>query len=476
LPGKLRSRLIWHPAQALGAAESLRSFRALSGVAGLPEAAEEEPDLNFPVAPRERAIAFLHIGSEIEHALMMQYLYAAYSLNEDQPDETQRAHVRKWKAAVLEIAREEMGHLASVQNILTLIGGPLCFERDDYPMIDADLWPFPFELERLTKDSLAKYVLAEMPSEEVLHKLGLTAEFDEIKRRLHAASVSPIHRVGKIYEEIIRLFTEGPMIQGPIVPHVNDPYPFVATADIQADNLKLQVTPGAWGLSYKEILIESAYDRKSALAALTKVSVQGEGPLAVSDEELLQEFQKSHCARFLHVYREFPEDSDWQPARHVATNPTTNPEIDDPARHIDGEAVPWAALANLRYRMLLLYLKHSFYIEYPAGAAQRSPRGVLVSWAFGEMYNIRTLSEVLMNLPLSANSSLMAGPPFEMPYTLSLPARSVDRWRCHRDLLMASLELVDAMLAPGQIQQVYLRGLRGADQTALEQIATLIGD
>jgi hypothetical protein len=93
------------------------------------------------------------------------------------------------------------------------------------------------------------------------------------------------NRVGKIYEEIIRLFTEGPMIRGPIVPDVTDLNFFVATADIQADNLKLQVTPGAWGLGYKEILIESAYDRKSALAALTKVSVQGEGPLAVSDEE-----------------------------------------------------------------------------------------------------------------------------------------------------------------------------------------------
>jgi len=113
LPGKLRSRLIWHPDQMLSAANV--SFSALSGVAGLPKTTEEKPDLNFPVAPRERAIAFLHIGSEIEHALMVQYLYAAYSLNEDQPDEKQRALVRRWKAAVLEIAREEMGHFASVQ-------------------------------------------------------------------------------------------------------------------------------------------------------------------------------------------------------------------------------------------------------------------------------------------------------------------------------------------------------------------------
>jgi hypothetical protein len=125
--------------------------------------------------------------------------------------------------------------------------------------------------------------------------------------------------------------------------------------------------------------------------------------------------------------------------------------------------------------MLLLYLKHSFYIEAPAGASDHSPRAALVSWAFGEMYNIRTLSAILMNLPLSPESSFMAGPPFEMPYTLGLPGRSADRWRSHRDLLIASMDLVDAMLAAGQIQEQYLRGLRAADQTALEQIATLIG-
>jgi hypothetical protein len=475
VPGKLRSRLIWHDAQTSAAGKRSRSLRALAGASGQPETSGEQPDLNFPVAPRERTIAFLHIGSEIEHALMVQYLYAGYSLNENQVQEEQRALVKKWKGAVLEIAREEMGHLATVQNVLTLIGGPLCFERDDYPIVDPDLWPFPFELERLTKDSLGKYVLAEMPSEEVLHKLGLTMEFDEIKRRLHAASVSPIHRVGRIYEEIIRLFTQGPMIQGPIVPDVTDPHPFVATVDIQADSIGFQVTPGAWGLGYKGILVESASDRPSALNALSVVSVQGEGPLAIDDPHLREDFEKSHCARFLNIYREFPEEQDWQPSRSVATNPTTDPEVHDPNRHIEGAAAIWAALANLRYRMLLLYLKHFFYIEAPTGSSQRSPRAALVSWSFGEMYNLRTLSEILMNLPLNAQSSTMAGPPFEMPYTLALPARSTDRWRSHRDLLMASIELIDEMIAAGQIQEPYLRGLRAADQTALEQVETLIG-
>jgi hypothetical protein len=56
---------------------------------------------------------------------MVQYLYAAYSLAPDNDGLTleQQQAVRDWQATILEIAREEMGHLVSVQNLLQLIGG-----------------------------------------------------------------------------------------------------------------------------------------------------------------------------------------------------------------------------------------------------------------------------------------------------------------------------------------------------------------
>jgi hypothetical protein len=99
------------------------------------------------------------------------------------------------------------------------------------------------------------------------------------------------------------------------------------------------------------------------------------------------------------------------------------------------------------------------------------------------MYNLRSLSEILMGMPLRPGSSLRAGPPFELPYTLELPTRGANRWRAHRDLLMASIELLDGMLEPGQDEspvrgpahERYLRALRSADRTALDQIEALIG-
>src|SRR6476619_1929144 len=130
-----------------------------SSVPGAPEI----PVHDTPLAPRDEAVFLLHTGAEIEHALLVQYLYAAYSLKspEDVPQEY-GAKVKAWRRTLLDIAREEMGHLITVQNLLRLIGGPLNFEREDYPF-RSQLYPFHFRLEPLSRASLAKYILAEMP-------------------------------------------------------------------------------------------------------------------------------------------------------------------------------------------------------------------------------------------------------------------------------------------------------------------------
>jgi hypothetical protein len=66
---------------------------------------------------RDYLVYLLHIGAEIEHALMTQYLYAAYSLGGEQVPVKHRPLVERWRNSLLTIAREEMGHLLSVQNV-----------------------------------------------------------------------------------------------------------------------------------------------------------------------------------------------------------------------------------------------------------------------------------------------------------------------------------------------------------------------
>ncbi len=458
---RLRSQLIWVREDPSVRAKAFELTTTKEDTSEIPTI--------IGTVPHEEAIALLHIGAEVEHALMVQYLYAAFSLNDSQADKDKAAAVHAWKHTILGIAREEMAHLVTVQNLLTLIGGGLCFERDDYPIEDEDLWPFAFELEPLSKVSLAKYVLAEAPSDSVIQSLGLSKEMEEIEKRVQAGYHMKVNRVGEIYDRVKQLFEAAPMPEGPAVPPYTDRHPFISSADIQSSSLDYQVSLSAWGLGYQDLLIETASNRKSAIGAIDQIAVQGEGSTVPA------ELNRSHFGKFLSVYRDFPDDGAWSPARPIATNPTTNPRVEDRSRRIGGRALPWAQLFNLRYRMLLAYAEHAFLIEKQTEDHSHSPRGLLISWTFKEMYNLRSLSEILMTLPLDNGLSTMAGPPFEMPYTLALPPRPCGRWRLHRDLLAASMGQCQSLLGDERSPEGYLRALLASDRQTFEQIAALIG-
>src|SRR5262245_58677758 len=73
---------------------------------------------------REALIYTLGKAAELEHLVMLQYLFAAFSLKQGVAEglnaETLGAVVR-WRRTLLEISAQEMLHLALVQNLLTAI-------------------------------------------------------------------------------------------------------------------------------------------------------------------------------------------------------------------------------------------------------------------------------------------------------------------------------------------------------------------
>jgi hypothetical protein len=111
---------------------------------------------------RDYAIFLLRLAAEVEHGLMVQYLFAAYSL--DGRNGPAQADVRAWQETILGIAKEEMGHLVTVQNLLTALSAPLNFNREEFPH-DTVLYPFGFRLQRVTLGSLATYICAESPAQ-----------------------------------------------------------------------------------------------------------------------------------------------------------------------------------------------------------------------------------------------------------------------------------------------------------------------
>ena len=83
------------------------------------------PEAPFVIEHREALIYMLCEAAELEHGIMCQYLFAAFSLKqrEDEgltPEELDV--VTRWRRTIAHVATEEMLHLALVQNVLSAIG------------------------------------------------------------------------------------------------------------------------------------------------------------------------------------------------------------------------------------------------------------------------------------------------------------------------------------------------------------------
>jgi hypothetical protein len=92
------------------------------------------------------------------------------------------------------------------------------------------------------------------------------------------------------------------------------------------------------------------------------------------------------------------------------------------------------------------------------------------------MYNLRAISLMLVQTPLkTGDNEKVAGPPFQMPYTLELPVDAVDRWRVHLDLFEGTKRVVGKLLpktAPAR--HTYLQALLEGDARNAAAIQTML--
>jgi ferritin-like protein len=100
-------------------------------------------DIAAPGAPsmvlqhREALIYTLGKAAALEHLVMCQYLYAAFSMKDREDDglpPAQLEAVKRWRRELFHIAEQEMLHLALVQNVLTAVGGAPAFGRPNFPL------------------------------------------------------------------------------------------------------------------------------------------------------------------------------------------------------------------------------------------------------------------------------------------------------------------------------------------------------
>jgi len=115
---------------------------------------------------REQLIHALYEAAELEHNLMCTYLYAAFSMKDetevDTPEEADA--VKRWRRVILDVAVEEMGHLAAVWNITSAVGGSPRFGRVNFP-IDPGYLPagIVVKLAPFNEDVLQHFIHLERP-------------------------------------------------------------------------------------------------------------------------------------------------------------------------------------------------------------------------------------------------------------------------------------------------------------------------
>lgn len=468
------------PALAAGTGKLLRATRA-----ALTAPAVDSPHL--PPKPAEMSwrdylVMLLHVGAELEHALMVEYLYAAYSLGGGGVG-AHASVVRGWQDEILTVAREEMGHLLSVQNALLLLGAPISFERDDFPW-SGPFNAFPFELERFSLKSLAKYLYSEMPDPE-----SVKGPDRAIVERVEAL-VGPEAgvRVGQVYDRLVALVENRRLVPDSAF------YP---------DSYDAQMDWDEWGRSYRPashkpyasdpdippphsrkttVLVPKVATRTELAAALRAIAAQGEAEhLRVHPKA-----EPSHFDRFKVIFAEYEAllrvHPDFEPSAPVPRNPVVAEDAayapEGATRITHPESCDWAALFNVRYRILLTLLTYAATgpRDQPDLAAVR--RAPVISRIFGEMYNLKAIAGVLVRMPLGdPDDPARAGAPFQMPYTLLLPPET-SFWRLQLELLDVSAEMVNELLARGPTLSDggrYLRALREADGVARGWIEGILG-
>lgn len=384
-----------------------RNDRRASAVAHL---AAVGPAPTWPGDPtlsdRDEFVFLLQTASEIEHALMVQYLYAAWSV----PAKAD------WAEDIMRVAKQEMGHLVTVQNILRSLNAPLTLDRDDYPF-RSELYPFEFSLEKLSLASLAKYVLAEMPQDS-----GLSVQdLDELRVAAEADGGRDVNRVGDLYDRLRHM----------VETRLSD-------AHFDARTVPKQALPDAWFADDENgVIIQTVATKADALEALRKIAEQGEGNQSPDDGE-------SHFDTFLRIYRARKNEAN-DPALALVTDPNTSPvptSGEDPlvnGRISHPRARLWGLLGNVRYRMLLSNIQHALSLDTDIDGPEADIRGR----AFAEMRLLGPIHRVLASLPRAVvDDGKKAGLPFEMPYSLDFPDAELGRWLLHRDLIQSSQKLL----------------------------------
>jgi len=157
--------------------------------------------------PYIELVRLLREAAEVEHALMLQYLYAAFSVKPVYSGIVGNGAPTTHN--LIGVAVQEMQHLGKVNQLLVALGAAPHLIREDFPY-EQDIYPFRFNLEPLSRGSLAKYVWTEAPPQAMDPRNAKTPEDRRFVSEIHKELGTGIRPnfVGSLYGTVISLIEE----------------------------------------------------------------------------------------------------------------------------------------------------------------------------------------------------------------------------------------------------------------------------
>jgi hypothetical protein len=350
---------------------------------------------------RDALIYMLTEAAELEHAICCQYLYAAFSLKQSvDEDVTQRQldAIERWRRIVLQVATEEMQHLALVNNLLLAIGGAPRVGRPNFPQRGRYYPPaVQFALLPFGEPALRHFLFLERPEGITLPDAAGFEPVGEAEPPMTSEDIAPrpqdFATVGHLYRSIEEGFRH-------LVERHGEEWLFIGPPRAQA-------TPE----SFHWPALTPVTDLQSALRAIDTVVEQGEGPRG--------HWRDAHYGRFLETLGEFLEmrraDRDFEPARPVVAAFVHQPPDSEGGPIVsDVDTARVLDVFNVAYEVVLHALARFFgHVDETDEQLQ-----TLADVAVLLMINvIKPLGETITTLPMGpTHPDMNAGPSFEVFY------------------------------------------------------------
>ncbi len=351
---------------------------------------------------REALIYMLCEAAELEHGIMCQYLFAAFSLKQREEEGLtagELAAVDHWRKNISHVATEEMLHLALVHNLLSAIGAAPHFGRPNLPA-PAHHYPAGVNLTLVPfgEQALQHFIFLERPEGmEYEGAEGLDVPAHEAVPLMSERDIVPqpqdFATVGHLYRSIEEGFRH-------LAEKVGEEHLFVGPPRAQA-------IPEHFG--FTELV--SVTDLASAQTAIDTILEQGEGARG--------HWERAHFGQFVQILDEYREmiaaNPRFDPVRPVMFATVRRCEHDDTVAQISERVTSRCGdLFNVSYEILL-----QIFERYFAHTEESDEQlGTLADATVGIMLRVlRPLGNLITTLPVGPDHpGMSAGPSFELFY------------------------------------------------------------